>query len=413
MAVVLADSKILFGVTGSIAAFKAAGWVSSLCKEGADVTVVMTEAATRFVSPLTFAAITGNKVYSKMFDAQNSEQIPHITLARQKDLILVAPATAHTIARLAHGLADDLLSVIILATAAPVLICPAMNSQMYNNKATQINISRLKEFGYKIMEPDSGLMACGEDGPGRLPEWDQAKEMICANLYPQDLKGQTVVVTAGPTQEALDPTRFLSNRSSGRMGYAMAITAKRRGAEVSLISGPTFLLPPPGIEVIHVTSAAEMGDTVLSKYEQATIIVKAAAVADFRPEETSDHKIKKDDASLTLALKSNIDILKELGRRKKTGNHGPLLIGFAAESRDHLSAGRKKLEEKNLDLIAVNDILADDSGFEALTNRVTIIDRKGFSESLPLLAKEEVADRIWDRIIVLMNEDAKGMNGED
>jgi len=401
MAALLTGKRIVFGVCGGIAAFKVAGWVSNLRKEEARVTVVMTEAGGRFVAPLTFAALSGNKVYTDMFDSRTVEQIPHISLARDNDLIMVAPATAQTIAKLAHGMADNLLATVILAATAPVVIYPAMNSRMYSHPATQANLARLREFGYRVIEPASGLMACGEDGPGRLPEWEEAREMLLAALSPSDLVGQRVLVTAGPTREFIDPARFLSNPSTGKMGYCLARTAKRRGAEVVLVSGPVALPPPAGVRMIRVTTAAEMHKAVLDHYQEATVLVKAAAVADFRAETVAGHKVKKDEASLAINLQRNPDILKDMGARKKAEGRGPLLVGFAAESHTHLAEGRRKLMEKNLDLIVVNDIIGSDSGFAADNNRVTMLDRDGGEDTLPLLPKEEVADRIWDKVLEL------------
>ena len=401
MTTLLTGKRIVFGVCGGIAAFKVAGWVSSLHKEEARVTVVMTEAGSRFVAPLTFAALSGNKVHTDMFDSRTVDRIPHISLARDNDLIMVAPATAQTIAKLAHGMADDLLSTVILAATAPVVIYPAMNSRMYSHPATQANLARLREFGYHIVEPDSGLMACGEDGPGRLPEWEEAREMLLAVLAESDLSGHRVLITAGPTREFVDPARFLSNPSTGKMGYWLARTAKRRGAEVVLVSGPVALPPPAGVKTIQVTSAAEMQQAVLDHYQDATVLVKAAAVADFRAEKIAGHKVKKGDASSVINLQRNPDILKDMGDRKKAAGCGPLLVGFAAESQDHLAEGRRKLMEKNLDLIVVNDIVGSDSGFAVDSNRVTMLDRDAGEETLPLLSKEEVADRIWDRVLQL------------
>ena len=401
MTALLTGKRIVFGVCGGIAAFKVAGWVSNLRKEEVRVTVVMTEAGSRFVAPLTFAALSGNKVYTDMFDSRTVEQIPHISLARDNDLIMVAPATAQTIAKLAHGMADDLLSTVILAAAAPVVIYPAMNSRMYSHPATQANLARLREFGYHVIEPASGLMACGEDGPGRLPEWEEAREMLLAVFSPSDLVGYRVLVTAGPTREFIDPARFLSNPSTGKMGYWLARTAKRRGAEVVLVSGPVALPPPAGVKTIQVTTAAEMHQAVLEHYQEATVLVKAAAVADFRVETVAGHKVKKDEASPVINLQRNPDILKDIGERKKAAGRGPLLVGFAAESQAHLAEGRRKLLEKNLDLIVVNDILGSDSGFGVDSNRVTMLDRDGGEETLDLLPKEEVADRIWDRVLQL------------
>jgi phosphopantothenoylcysteine decarboxylase/phosphopantothenate--cysteine ligase len=401
MTTFLTGKKIVFGVCGGIAAFKVAGWVSNLRKEEALVTVVMTEAGSRFVAPLTFAALSGNEVHSDMFDPRTVDRIPHISLARESDLIMVAPATAQTIAKLAHGMADDLLSTVILAATAPVVICPAMNSRMYSHPATQANLARLREFGYHVIEPDSGLMACGDEGPGRLPEWDEARELLLAALAESDLSGHRVLVTAGPTREFVDPARFLSNPSTGKMGYWLARTAKRRGAEVVLVSGPVALPPPPGVKTIQVTTAAEMHQAVLDNYQDVTVLVKAAAVADFRTEEIAEHKVKKGEAAPVINLQRNPDILKEMGDRKKAAGSGPLLVGFAAESQDHLAEGGRKLVEKNLDLIVVNDIGGSDSGFAVESNRVTMLDRDGGEETLPLLKKEEVADRIWDRVLQL------------
>jgi phosphopantothenoylcysteine decarboxylase/phosphopantothenate--cysteine ligase len=400
MSGIFAEKRILFGVCGGIAAFKAAAWVSALRREGAYVTVVMTEAGTRFVTPLTFAALSGNRVHTAMFDAVNEERIPHIALARDTDLIAVAPTTAQTIAKLAHGQASDLLSTVILAAGTPVVLFPAMNSRMYSHAATQANMARLRAFGYTVAEPASGLLACGEDGPGRLPEWEEAREYLLKSFCMQDLAGRTVLVTAGPTREHIDPTRYLSNPSTGKMGYALARAAKRRGAEVILISGPTALPPPPGVELIPVTTAAEMYTAVLDNYARAAVVIKAAAVSDFRPETTARHKIKKGKAELTVNLVRNTDILQEMGKRKKKGD-SPILVGFAAESRNHLAEGRRKIKEKNLDLIVINDIMDKGSGFAVDTNRVTLIDRKGSEEKLPLLAKDEVATHILDRVVQL------------
>jgi phosphopantothenoylcysteine decarboxylase / phosphopantothenate---cysteine ligase len=398
----LENKNILLGVTGSIAAYKTADWVRALGREGASVRVVMTDAACRFISPLTFAALTGNEVHTDMFGPAAAETIPHIRLARDSDLVLIAPATATTIARLANGLAEDLLSAIVLATRAPVVICPAMNCAMYQHPATGANLERLAAYGYRIVTPDAGAMACGEEGPGRLAEWDPVRESLLAALSPRDLEGRRVLVTAGPTHEPLDPVRYLGNRSSGKMGYALARTARRRGAEVILISGPTHLPPPPGVEVVPVRTAAEMQQAVLARLDRAAVVVKAAAVSDFRPAVCAGEKIKKTETTPALALAANEDILAGLGTMKKEHPASPLLVGFAAESRDHLAEGRRKLHAKNLDLIAVNDILATDAGFGVETNRLLLLDRSGGAEELPLLSKEEAADRLWDRVVPLL-----------
>lgn len=391
--------KIVIGITGSIAAFKVAGWVSALAKEGADVKVVMTAAACRFVAPLTYAALSGNPVLSDMFAAEEAHAISHIQLGQEADLVLIAPATANTIAKLAHGLADDLLSTSVLAATCPVLIAPAMNSQMLANPATQRNLEILQGLGHGIIEPDSGKMACKSEGPGRLPEWDDVREQLLAALTEQDLSGEKILVTAGPTREALDPARFLSNRSSGKMGYAIARAAKRRGAEVLLVSGPTALPTPFGVSRIDVQTAAEMHDVVLEACGGQSVIIKAAAVSDFCPEKAESDKVKKDTARLVLPLQQTPDILAQLGQRKEKEHF--LLVGFAAESRDHRGAGEKKLIKKNLDLIAINDIGGEQTGFETDTNQVTLLDKNGFTD-LPLTSKEATANLILDRVVTLL-----------
>lgn len=389
--------KILFGVSGSVAAFKAAAWVSSLAKEEARVTVMMTESAARFVTPLTFAALSGNQVYSDMFSTGTEEMMAHISLSEDADALLIAPATAQTIARLAHGMADNLLSAAVLAATAPVLICPAMNSRMLAHPATQHNIALLQNLGYIIVEPESGTLACGEVGAGRLAEWDTVRETLLGLWPDQDLAEKNVLITAGPTREALDPARYLSNRSSGKMGYALARTARRRGANVTLVSGPTDLPAPPGIALIPVQTAAEMAQAVQEQAPAADIIIKAAAVADFRPKELALLKIKKQGASLRLDLEPNQDILATLGKERGSDQ---ILVGFAAESNNHEAEGRRKLEAKKADLIVVNDILGKQTGFDADTNQVTLITRDA-AEQLPLMSKEESANSIWNTIIAL------------
>ncbi|RWX50601.1 Phosphopantothenate-cysteine ligase; Phosphopantothenoylcysteine decarboxylase, partial [Candidatus Electrothrix marina] len=384
--------KILFGVTGSIAAFKAAGWVSSLVKEEARVTIMMTESAARFVTPLTFGALSGNQVYTDMFSTEAEEMMAHITLSGDADAILIAPATAQTLARLAHGMADNLLSAAVLAAAAPVVICPAMNSQMLAHPATQKNLSTLKKLGYIIVEPECGPLACGDVGSGRLAEWDTVREALLGLFIEQDLAEHHVLITAGPTREALDPARYLSNRSSGKMGYALARTARRRGAEVTLISGPTNLPAPPGVTMIPVQTAAEMAEAVKEYATYASIIVKAAAVADFKPKKVALLKIKKAGADLRLELEPTQDILATLGRDRRSDQ---LLIGFAAESNNHEAEGRRKLRAKKADLMVVNDILGERTGFDVDTNQVTLITRDD-TEQLALLSKEETANCIWN-----------------
>lgn len=395
MAKGFAGERIVVGITGSIAAFKAAGWVSSLSKEEARVAVIMTDAAQKFITPLTFAALCGEAPYTSMFSGNLDHSMSHIELAQSASVFLIAPASAQTIARLANGIADDLLSTAVLATRAPVIICPAMNSNMYLHPATQENIQKLKKIGYTVVDPESGMMACKDQGPGRLPEWEVVQEVILRNLGNNDLDGQKVMVTAGPTREPIDPARFISNRSSGKMGYALARTAYRRGADVVLISGPTSLETPFGVKKVAVTTAQEMHDAVMKEKEKATIIIKSAAVSDFRTEVMHKHKVKKDDAEDSLKLVRNPDILLSLGLERK--NKSQILVGFAAESRDAVEEGRKKLEKKNLDLIVVNEINSADTGFEADTNKVTLLSKNRIKE-LPLVPKLATADMIWDYI---------------
>ena len=391
----LQGKKILFGVSGSIAAFKAAGWVHALVKEEARVTVILTAAAARFVSALTFSALSGNRVYADMFDDDPEQAMAHITLPRDADLVLIAPATANTLARLAHGLADNLLTTAVLAAAGkPVVVCPAMNSAMYGHQATRDAVHRLRQLGYSVVEPECGRLACGDEGTGRLPEWDGVRELLLQHFSPDDLQGQHILITAGPTREPLDPARFLSNRSSGKMGFALARTARRRGAMVSLISGPVALDDPPGVEVVRVNTAAEMYEAVMQLRDRATVIVKAAAVADFRPAHLATRKIKKRDGPSAIELVENVDILAELGQNRKAGQ---VLVGFAAESDNLQEEGRRKLLAKNLDLVVVNDISRGNTGFDVDTNQVILVDRSG-SQSLPFLSKEQTADRIWDHV---------------
>ncbi len=393
----LTGKRILLGVTGSIAAYKVAGWVRELTTRSAEVTVVMTKAAKRFVGAMTFGALSGNRVYGDMFAREPEELMAHITLSREADVLLIAPATAHTIARLACGMADDLLSAAVLAAKIPVVVCPAMNTAMYTHPATQHNIGRLCDLGYNVIPPERGELACGEEGAGRLPEWETVHEKLIALFCPQDLKGKNIVITAGPTREALDPARYLSNRSSGKMGYALARTAARRGAEVTLVSGPVNLAIPPGMETIQVTTARQMQAHVLEKAKSADIIVKAAAVSDFRPKNCHQQKIKKNQGISSIEVEENPDILAALGKSK---DKGTILVGFAAESNNHQAEGRRKLEQKKADLIVVNDILRPETGFDVDTNQVILVDAGG-SKQLPLMSKEETANRIWDHILTL------------
>lgn len=398
----VAGKKIVVGLSGSIAAFKVAGWVSALTKAEADVDVVLTQGACKFITPLTFSALSGKCAYTDMFDTGAERIMSHIDLGRDADLLLLAPASANLIARLAHGMADDLLTTSVLAARCPVVVCPAMNPHMYKHPATQNNISRLREFGYTVIEPDCGRVACKEDGQGRLPEWEVVREVLATKLIQQDLAGEHVLITAGPTREPLDPARFLSNRSSGKMGYAIARVARRRGATVLLVSGPTALVPPEGVELIQVETASEMHSAVMSHADHATIIVKSAAVADFKPAVCSVSKVKKEQAEKEISLLQNPDILFELGTRKRNGQ---ILVGFAAESDNFIEEGRKKLECKNLDMIAVNNICSENTGFESETNQLHLL-TKGCNEplTLPLTTKDKTAQFLIDHIVAMRAE---------
>lgn len=395
----LKDKTILLGVTGGIAAYKAVELLRLFVKAGAEVFVVMTESAREFVTPLTFQTLSGNPVHTELFNLYQEREIGHISLADRADLVVVAPATANLIGKVANGLADDLLSTALMATKAPVLFVPAMNVNMFENPVYQMNQKKLEGLGYRFLEPATGFLACGWEGKGKMPEPTRIFEETLALLTPQDLAGETVLVTAGPTREELDPVRYLSNYSSGKMGYAIARAARRRGARVILVSGPTALAAPAGVELVSVVSARRMREAVLERLEEATVVIKAAAVADYRPAMRAEQKIKKGlEGSLILPLEKNPDILAELGKLK--GNR--LLVGFAAETVDLLENARKKLTEKNLDLIVANDVSRDDAGFDVDTNAVRLLYRDGSGEELPLLGKDEVADQLLDRIARLL-----------
>ncbi|MBS1116036.1 MAG: coaBC [candidate division NC10 bacterium] len=399
----LNGKRILLGVTGSIAAYKAVELLRLLAKAGAEVQVVMTEAAAKFVAPLTFETLSRQEVLLDMWSLAYSHRIGHIEATQRADLLVVAPATARTIARLALGLADDFLSCIYLASRCPVVVAPAMDCDMLEHQAVQENLGRLRDRGVHIVEPDTGPLASGMVGRGRLADVAAILDRIELILSPrQDFAGQVVLVTAGPTREPLDPVRFLSNRSSGKMGYAIAEAAAARGARVILVSGPTALAAPPGVDCIHVETADEMYRAVLAKLEPAGVVIKAAAVADYRPKRRADRKIKKDQAVPEIALEPTPDILAELGKRKGTR----ILVGFAAETDDLLDNARMKLQRKNLDLVVANNVREAGAGFDVDTNVVTMLDGAGRAETLPLLSKREVADRILDRVKVLLHRSA-------
>lgn len=384
--------KILIGVTGSIAAYKILDLISLLRREGAQTKVVMTKAAQEFVSPLSLAVMSENQVLSEEFTASSS--VEHIQLAKEADLFLIAPATANTIAKLAYGLADNLLTEVALAARAPIVICPAMNTNMYLNQATQDNLLTLRKRGFKIIEPEEGKLACGDEGQGRLAEQEKILQTIEEALTLKDYIGQNVVVTAGPTREPLDPVRFLSNRSSGKMGYALAEAACYRGAEVTLISGPSNLKPPLGCKLVEVETALEMREAVLDYFPEADVVIKAAAVSDYRPVKKEEKKIKKGAASLELLLVKNPDILEELGRMKTS----QILVGFAAETEKVREYAAAKLKAKNLDLIVANEVSRQGIGFEAEDNEVFLVYPDGKISEIPLMSKKEVAFCILDAV---------------
>jgi phosphopantothenoylcysteine decarboxylase/phosphopantothenate--cysteine ligase len=392
----LNDKTILLGVTGGIAAYKAVDIVSRLVKLGATVNVIMTKNATMLVQPLTFRYISRNPVAVDMFDEPESWKPEHISLADKADVFVIAPATANIIGKLAHGIADDMLSTTALAIRCPTLIAPAMNCNMYDNPILQANIDILKKYHFEFIEPEYGILACGYEGKGRLADPEKIVERIQQILnVPRDFEGKTVLVTAGPTREALDPVRFISNRSSGKMGYAIAESASKRGADVILISGPTTLNPPNNVKLVNVESAIQMRDEVMSYAAQSQIIIMSAAVSDYRPRDFSNQKIKKDKDVITLVLEENPDILAELGRNKK----GQILVGFSMETENLLENSRKKLEKKNADLIVANDLSKKGAGFGTDTNIVTLINSSGQIKELPLMSKYDVANAILDEII--------------
>lgn len=392
----LKEKTILLGVTGGIAAYKSASLASRLVKAGAEVRVIMTEHATNFINPITFETLTGHKCITDTFDRNFEFQVEHVSLAKKADVIMVAPATANVIAKLAHGLADDMLTTTILASHAPKLIAPAMNTGMYENPVTQDNLALLKKYGMKVIEPAAGHLACGDEGKGKMPEPEILYEHILRSCAcKQDMKGLKVLVTAGPTQEAVDPVRFLTNHSSGRMGYSIAKACMLRGADVTLVTGRTALTPPLFVDVVPVVSAKDMYDAVISRSNEMDIIIKAAAVADYRPVHVAEEKVKKSDGSFSLELERTDDILKYLGEHKKPGQ---FLCGFSMETENMLENSRKKLEKKHLDMIAANNLKVPGAGFETTTNIITIITPDSVKE-LELMSKDDAAFRLLDDIL--------------
>jgi phosphopantothenoylcysteine decarboxylase/phosphopantothenate--cysteine ligase len=396
----LKDKTIILGVCGGIAAYKAADLLRALVKSGARTRVIMTEAARVFVGPMTFEALSGTSVWTDMFGAGDGMPFRHIEWAEEADAAVIAPATANTIGKMAHGIADDPLTTFALAVRAPVLVCPSMNTNMYENPIVQENIGRLERAGITVLRPEAGPLACGGKGPGRLPDAEAIAEEVRSLLCSKDLAGEHILVTAGPTREPVDPVRFLSNPSSGKMGYCMAQAARRRGGKVVLVTGPTALPDPSGVSVIRVKTAQEMFDAVTDAAREATMTIMAAAVSDWRPAKASEHKMKKEETAEHLPLERTPDILKHLGKNK--GNQ--ILVGFAAETRDLQRNASAKLHEKNLDLIVGNLIGQANSGFGSDTNQVCLVHRDGSNETLPLMEKEALADVLFDRILAMKKE---------
>jgi phosphopantothenoylcysteine decarboxylase/phosphopantothenate--cysteine ligase len=399
--------NVVLGVGGGIAAYKSAELARALMERGMRVQVVMTDAARQFITPLTFASLTGNKVITGLFASGNSDEtlssaVEHIAVAQDNEVLVIAPATADLMARLAHGLADDFLTTMYLAFTGRVVLAPAMNNNMWAHPATQENLETLRKRGHVIVEPEEGLLACGTTGPGRLAEPARIADVV-ANLrsglsnHSRDLEGETVLITAGPTQEPLDPVRFISNRSSGKMGYALAEAAAERGAEVILVSGPVLLAEPRGVRVVHVRTALEMHDAVFAHLSEASIIVKAAAVADYHLAQVPRHKIKKTAMRMSLDLDPTLDILAELGRKK--GDR--LLIGFAAETENLVESARQKLESKNCDMVVANLVNQEATGFEADENEVVLVLSTGETIPLSRAPKRVIADRIFDQVLKL------------
>lgn len=394
MSYAIQGKKIVLGVCGGIAAYKSVEFLRLLIKSGAEVQVVMTSNAGHFVGPMTFEALSRKKVCSSLFQPSDDASIQHIQWAENADAVVIAPATANIIGKLAHGIADDALSTFMLAVTCPVMICPSMNTNMYASQQVQSNLQSLKNMGYQVVDPAAGELACGTVGPGRLPEPELIMDMLTSLMAPKDLRGKNILITAGPTREAIDPVRFISNPSTGKMGYAIARAAENRGANVFLISGPTALTAPPNVRVSRVTTAAEMTAAVLDFMGHADIIVKCAAVADYRPVSSFDQKIKKEKALFELKLERTQDILKLVAQRKDK----QIVVGFAAETQELDQFAVKKLEGKSLDMIVGNLIGRQGAGFGSDTNQVTLYYKDGRRESIGMMPKEDLAHVILDRI---------------
>lgn len=397
----LKGKTVLLGVTGGIAAYKAAALASALVKQHAAVEVVMTRHATEFITPLTFEQLTGRKAMVDTFDRNFVHQVEHISLAQRTDLVIIAPATANICAKLAHGLADDMLTTTVLACRCPKLIAPAMNTNMYENPVTQDNLDTLRRYGWEVISPASGRLACGAVGPGKLPEPDELLQHVLYHLaMSHDLKGKQVLVTAGPTQESLDPVRYLTNHSTGKMGYALARMAMLRGADVTLVSGPASIAPPPFVRVVPAVSAQDMFTAVTANAPKSDYIFMAAAVADYTPVQYADDKIKKHDGCLQIPLKRTQDILGYLGEHRRDDQ---VICGFSMETRDMLENSRAKLQKKRVDMICANNLKVPGAGFGVDTNVITIITQAGITE-LPLLSKDEAANAILDQAVKLFKE---------
>ncbi len=397
----LQGKTVVLGVTGGIAAYKMPNLASALVKLGCNVQVLMTQNATQFITAVTFETLTGNKALVDTFDRNFSFQVEHIAVADQADLVMIAPATANVIAKLAHGLADDMLTTTVLACNCPKIVVPAMNTKMYENPVTQDNLNILRRYGWEVVEPASGYLACGAVGKGKLPEPEALLQVILHDLaHEKDMVGKKVLVTAGPTQEALDPVRYLTNHSSGKMGYAIAQAAARRGAQVTLVSGPVALKRLPYVETVDVVSAQEMFEAVTARAAEQDIIIKAAAVADYRPMVVAEDKMKKSDDALSIPLERTQDILGWLGQHRQPGQ---FLCGFSMETQNMVENSRKKLEKKRVDMIAANNLKVEGAGFGVDTNLLTLITKDGLDE-LPMVTKEAAADLLLDSILKRMEE---------
>ncbi|MCH5257181.1 MAG: bifunctional phosphopantothenoylcysteine decarboxylase/phosphopantothenate--cysteine ligase CoaBC [Lachnospiraceae bacterium] len=391
----LQGKHIILGVTAGIAAYKIASLASMLKKQKADITVIMTPNATNFINPITFETLTGNKCLVDTFDRNFQHNVEHVALAKLADVILVAPASADVIARAAHGMADDMLTTTLLACECPKIFAPAMNTRMYNNPIVKDNMKTLSDYGIEVIEPATGYLACGDTGEGKMPEPEVLMEYIIKALTPKDMKGKKLLVTAGPTMEKIDPVRYISNHSTGKMGYAIARAAMLRGAEVTLVSGKTDIMPPMGVHMIDIVSAANMAKAVKEQADTQDIIIKAAAVADYRPKHTADEKIKKKDDDMSIELERTEDILDYLGAHKKDHQ---FLCGFSMETENMIENSRHKLEKKNLDMIVANNLKQSGAGFGTDTNIVTVL-TKNDTVQLPIMSKDEVANKLLDYII--------------